>query len=52
MEKKEKSIIAKIKKNIAPIIFVIIITIALFIAIVPDVLREMAHPIEFEQVNF
>ena len=52
MEAKEKSIIAKIKKNIAPIIFVLIIAIALFIAIVPDALREMAPPIEFEKVTF
>ena len=52
MEAKEKSIIAKIKKNIAPIIFVIIIAILLFIGIVPDELREMAPPIDFETVNF
>ena len=52
MVKKENFIIAKIKKNIAPIIFVIIIAILLFIAIVPYVFREMAPPIEFEQVTF
>ena len=53
MEAKEKSIIAKIKKNIAPIIFVLIIAILLlFIDIVPRALREMAPPIEFEQVTF
>ena len=51
MKQKENSIIAKIKKNMYAIIVLAIATV-LIIGIVPDQLREMAPPLEFEKVYF
>ena len=52
METKEKSIKAKIREKIVPIIFVSVIVITIIVVESSDQFREMAPPIEFETVNF